>query len=45
MEFLAQLLLAAFDLDERPGAQKFTWGCMVVLVRMLVAVLVWQNRR
>jgi hypothetical protein len=46
MEFfqrLAELLLQAFDLDDRPGAQRFTWGCMLTLIVLLVGILVWRE--
>jgi hypothetical protein len=42
---LAELLLAVFELDERPSARRFTWGCMLTLVAVLLAVFAWQHMR
>jgi hypothetical protein len=44
-QLVAELLLAAFDLDDRPSAYRFTWGCMLTLVALLLAVLAWQHLR
>jgi hypothetical protein len=45
LTLLAELLLAVFDLDERPAAQRFTWGCMLILAAVLLLVLAWQQMR
>jgi hypothetical protein len=40
---LVELLMPIWDLDERPDAQRFTWGCMIFVIVVLLGVYVWQH--
>ena len=48
MEFLrvlVELLMPVWDLDDRPDALRFTWGCLIFVIVALVGVFVWQHSR